>query len=280
MRALLAGLTALVPGISLADVSLAYPQQAQCTSAVQAMQISGSRMRFDSVMENKKYSMVFDGMEDMITMLDHAEHRYHQTEVDEDALDYNKDVISSTGTYIDNQMKTMQAQMKQQCAQLEKQGISCPDMDLSSVMLSAQAMMGQNSPKIEIRQSEIQQTVAGMACKTFDRYKNGIKTSEECYVEAKDFSMPEKDKKHLLRNMKVMLHYSDTFGGLSRKFSLPETAQASLPDPANKDILLAQTCLAPDGSQAGRIEVQISNAPVEETSFEIPAGYRLMNLTQ
>ncbi|MGH8050194.1 MAG: hypothetical protein ACREPB_05990 [Arenimonas sp.] len=263
-----------------ADVSLFYPQHAECKSTVAAMQISGSRMRFDSVMDSKKYSTVFDGMEDMITMLDHAEHRYHQTELDEDALDYNKDVMSSTGTFMDNQMKTVQAQMKQQCAQMEKQGMRCPDMDLSSMMQSAQAMMGQGTPKMEIRQSDKNQTTAGMACKTFERYENGIKVTEECYIAPKDFSMSDKDKKYLLRNMKVMLRYSDTFAGLTKKFSLPEPDQTSQPDPTNSDILLLQICLSPDGSEAGRIEVQISNALIDEASFEIPPGYQVMNMTQ
>ncbi len=261
-----------------ADVNLYYPQQAECKSTVSAMQISGSRMRFDSMMENKKYSTLFDGLEAVITMLDHDERQYHQTEVDEDALDYTRDVMSSTGIFMDKQMKTVEAQMKQQCDQIEKQGMHCPDM--SSMMQSAQAMMGQSIPSIEIKHSDKVQTIAGMACKTVERRENGIKVSEECYVEAKALSIPEKDRKYLLSNMKVMLHYSDSFSGLTKKFIKPVADGASLPDPANKDILLAKTCLAPDGSEAGRIEVQISAAVVEESRFAIPADYQMMDMIQ
>ena len=278
MRGMLIGLIALAPCVSQADVSLTYPQQAQCTSNVSAIQISASHLRLDSAIENKKYSMLLDGAEDMITMLDHSARQYHLTEVDDDALDYNKDVMSSTGTFMDKQMQAMQAQMKQQCVQMEKQGMSCPNMDLSSIMQTMQASAGQGAAKIEIKPSEKNKTVAGMACKSFDRYENGKKKSEECYIEAKDAVMSDKDKKYLLRNMKVMFHYSDSFSGLSEKFKMIDANQPTGPDPANKDILLSKTCYASEGSEAGRIEVQINNSAIDPTSFDIPAGYTSMSM--
>lgn len=271
---------ALTPSVSQADLSLIYPQQAQCKSNVSAIQISGSRMRFDSVMEDKKYSMLFGGMEDIITMLDHSGRQYHQTEVDEDALDYNKDVMSSTGTFMYKQMQAMQVQMKQQYAQMEKQGISCPNMDLSSIIQSMQASAGQGAAKIEIRPSEKNQIVAGMACKTFDRYENNNKKSEECYIEPKDMVMSDKDKKYLLRNMKVMTHYALSFAGLSEKLDIVDKQAPAQPDPSDKDILLSQICFSPDGSEAGRIEVQVSNAVIDEASFDIPPGYQVMSMTR
>ncbi|MEO8002760.1 MAG: hypothetical protein ABI644_12870 [Arenimonas sp.] len=269
----------LASGIASADVSLVYPQQTACKSTMTSMQISGSRMRMDSVMDNKKYSMLFDGTEDMITMLDHSNRQYHQTEVDEDALDYNKDVMSSTGTYIDNQMKTVQAQMKQQCAQMEKQGLSCPNIDLTSIMQNAQAIMGQGASQKEIRTSDKTQTLAGMTCRTFERYENGIRSSEECYIEQKDIPMSDLDKKYLLRNMKVMLHYTDTFAGLSEKFKMSDTGKASLQDPANSNLLLLKTCFMPDGNEAGQVVVQVSNETINESSFDIPSGYQVMSMT-
>jgi len=278
MQAILILSLAVLPTAALADVSLVYPQQAACKSTMTSIQISGSRMRMDSVMDSKNYSMLFDGMEDMITMLDHSSRQYHQTEVDEDALDYDKDVMSSTGTYIDNQMKAVQAQMKQQCAQMEKQGFSCPNMDLSSIMQNAQAMMGQSAPKMEIRASDKAQTVAGMACKTFDRYENGIRASEECYVEQKDMPMPDKDKKYLLRNMKVMLHYGDTFTGFSEKLKMTDAEKSSLPDPANSNLLLSKTCFSPVGDEVGQVVVQVSNEIIDASGFAIPAGYQVMNM--
>lgn len=280
MRAMLISFLALVSGVSQADTSLIYPQQAQCKSNVLALQISGSRTRYDSVSENQPYSMLFDGTEDIITTLDHSNRRYHQVEVDEDALDYNKDVMSSAGTFMGNQMQNLQAQMKQQCAQMEKQGMSCPNMDLSSIMQSAQVMAGQNASKIELRPGDKNKTVAGMACKTYERYENGRKQSEECYIEPKDLVMSEKDKKYLLRNMKVMTHYALSFAGLSEKLNIVDKQAPAQPDPADKDILLSQVCFAPDGSEVGRIEVQVSNAAIDEASFDIPAGYQVMSMTQ
>jgi len=281
MRSLPLAFVLLLPSIALADVSLTYPQQAQCKSSMSLIQISGSRMRVDSAMEDKKYSMLFDGMEDLITALDHDRHSYHQIEVDEDALDYNQDVMSSTGNYIGNQMNALQAQMKEQCAQMQKQGMSCPNIaDISAMMQTAQAMSGLGSPVIEIKPGNKNQTIAGMPCNTIDRYQNGRKSSEECYVEPKDFSMSEKDKKYLLRNLKVMVQYSSTFSGLAEKFKMAAPDKPVQPDPANKDILLSQVCFAPDGSEAGRIEVQISNAAIDETSFDIPPGYQVMKMSE
>lgn len=279
MKRQLAASLLLTSGVASADVSLVYPQQVACNSTMTSIQISGSRMRMDGEMDSKKYSMLFDGSEDMITMLDHSSREYHQTEVDEDALDYSKDVMSSTGTYIDKQMNAVQAQMKQQCAQMEEQGFSCPNMDLSSLLQNAQAMMGQSTPQMEIKASDKTQIVAGMACKTFDRYENGIKASEECYIEPKDMPMPDKDKKYLLRNLKVMLHYGDTFTGLSEKLKMADTEKSSLPDPANSDLLLSKICFTPDGNEAGQLVVQVSNQIIDASGFAIPAGYQVMNMT-
>lgn len=280
MRAVLISFLALVSGMSQADTSLIYPQQAQCKSNVLALQISGSKTRYDSLSENQPYSMLFDGTEDIITTLDHANRRYHQVEVDEDALDYNKDVMSSAGTYIGNQMQGLQAQMKEQCAEMEKQGINCPDMDLSSIMQNAQAMTNQQASKMELRLSETTNTVAGMPCKTFDRYENDNKESQECYVEPKNMVMSDIDKKYFLRNMKVMTHYALSFAGLSEKLSNVDKQAPAQSDPADKDILLSKICFAPDGSEVGRIEVQVSNAAIDEASFDIPAGYQVMSMTQ
>ena len=280
MQSALMAVVLLFPSVALADVSLTYPQQAQCKSSMSLIQISGSRMRFDSVMENKKYSMLFDGLEDVITMLDHSGRQYHQTEVDEDALDYNKDVMSSTGTFMDKQMQTLQAQMKQQCAQMEKQGVSCPNMDLSSIMQSAQAMAGAQASKIELRPSDTAKTIAGMACKSIERYENDNKKSEECYVEAKDMVVSDKDKKYLLRNMKVMTHYALSFAGLSEKPNMGDKQAPSQPDPADKDILLSKICFSPDGNEAGRIEIQMNSSAIDQASFDIPPGYKIMGMTQ
>lgn len=76
-------LLAFMPRVVLANISLIYPQQMQCKTTAAAILISGSRMRFDSVMQGGKYSMLFDGMEDMISSLAHADRSFHQIEVDE-----------------------------------------------------------------------------------------------------------------------------------------------------------------------------------------------------
>ncbi|MGH8106282.1 MAG: hypothetical protein ACREO2_08180 [Arenimonas sp.] len=269
----------IVPGVALADVSFTYPQLAGCETKMLSIQVAGSRMRIDSPMQGHKFSMLFDGLEDMVTSLDHQNHSFYQIEVDEDALDYNADVMSSTGTYIGNQMNTMQAQMKQQCAQMEKQGFSCANMpDMASMMQSVQAMSAQQMPVIEVKQSDKNQTVAGMACKTYDRFQNGIKTSEECYVEPKDILMLEKDKKYLLRNLKVLYRHAKTMTGLTDKLMPATNTAASVSDPADKDFLVSQVCFAPSGNEVGRIEVQIGNTPIDESSFEIPPGYQAMKL--
>lgn len=270
---------AVTPSIALADISLVYPQQPQCQSKLSAIQLSGSRMRMDSVMQGRSYTMLFDGMEDIITSLDHLNHSFHQTEVDEDALDYNADVMSSTGTFMNKQMNAVQAQMKQQCAQMEKQGMSCANMpDMASMMQSAQAMAAGQMPVIEIRPSEKVRTVAGMSCKTYERHENGRRISEECYVETKELVMPEKDKKYLIRNMKVMQHFAKSMTGLTDKLMPGKNQESGQADPADRDFLLSQVCFAADGSEAGRIEVQISNAMIDAGSFEIPPGYQIMNL--
>ncbi len=270
----------MTPCIALADISLVYPQQSQCESNLSAIQVSSSRMRIDSVMQGRKYSMLFDGMEGIVTSLDHSNHSFHQIEVDEDALDYNTDVMSSTGNFIANKMNEMQAQMKKQCEQMEKQGYGCANMpDMASMMQNAQSMATGQMPVIEIKSTDKIQAVAGMACKTYDRYQNGIRSSEECYVETKNLVMPDKDKKYLLRNMKVMHHFAKSMIGLTDKLMAGNEKTSGMPDPADRDVLLSQICFSPDGDEAGRIEAQISNMTINAGNFEIPPGYSAMNIS-
>ena len=134
-------------------------------------------------------------------------------------------------------------------------------------------------PVIEIKSTDKIQTVAGMACKTYDRYQNGIRSSEECYVETKDLVMPDKDKKYLLRNMKVMHHFAKSMIGLTDKLMAGNEKTSGMPDPADRDVLLSQICFSPDGDEAGRIEAQISNMTINAGNFEIPPGYSAMNIS-
>lgn len=269
----------LMPGLASADISFNYPQQAHCQSKMSVIQLSGSRMRMDGETDGRKYTMLFDGMEDIITSLDHSSQSYHQMEVDEDALDYNADVMSSTGNFVGNQMNAIQAQMNKQCEELEKQGGSCAGMpDLASIMQNAQSMASGQKPMMEIKPSDKVQAVGGIACKTYDRYQNSMRSSEECYVETKDMTMPDKDKKYLLKNMKVMQHFVKSMTGFATKLMPGKDKVQAQSDPADSDFLLSQVCLSPDGNEAARIEVQISNATIAEGSFEIPPGYRVMNL--
>jgi hypothetical protein len=143
-------LTLSIVGAARADVSIDYAIDGDCAMEPSGMKVSGSRLRVDTRSGGGDGSGLFDGMEDMATYLDHERRTFNEMEVDLDAADYMGDVAKSSVHFVDREMEKMQAQMKDACEQMQKQGMDCPQlmsMDPRALAEMAQAMGGNASPE-------------------------------------------------------------------------------------------------------------------------------------
>src|SRR4249919_1537524 len=207
MKSMLVAGCLLLSPVAFADAELRYRIEGSCPTQFDVVQVSGSQVRIDMRATETNMTALFDGSEDLVTYLMHDQHRYQQIEVDEDALDYTTDVANSTGTYIDKQMQKMQGMLQQQCAQAPKgrAGGVCanmPDMKQMMQMLPAAA-----PPKVELRVTDRQATVAGVACSVAERWENGVRAQEECHADPATLAIAEPDRRGLVRGIKVMQRY-------------------------------------------------------------------------
>jgi hypothetical protein len=151
-----------------ADVSLTWTAQGgPCPVEPTALYVQGSMLRADTRQAGMDFSMIYDGVEQLGTQLDHNQRTVYQTEFDDDALDFQGDVAHATGVRVDKEMGKAQVEMEQakvqmaeQCRELERQGMACPQIampDLSAMMdpenmqalmEQQQAAMAQMDPKM------------------------------------------------------------------------------------------------------------------------------------
>jgi hypothetical protein len=87
----------LLPCCALADTTLTYRGDDGCSGDFDQIQMKDAWLRMDT-RQGGDNSMIYDGAEKLVTFVDHQQHRFMQTELDEDAIDLQKDIMSSLRT--------------------------------------------------------------------------------------------------------------------------------------------------------------------------------------
>ncbi len=259
----------LAPATEAASI-IRFAKTGECDSELDALKIDGNQFRADSRVDGQGTSLLYDGVERLMTTLMHDSRQFMQTEVDEDALDYQGDVADSTGNYMNKQMEKMEAQMAQQCAQMRKQGMECPQMDLRGMM---QGMVANQMPTW--RDLERDGESAGIACRWWERAQGGRKVREECIAKVGAWPIGERDRRGLERGLLVMQRYGNNMMGMMRGLTGNDAPRSGMP----KDgVAIAQVCYGADGGESGRVAATFAEAKVEAADFEIPSDYAQMRM--
>lgn len=87
-------LSCLLPCCALADTTLTYRGDDGCAGDFDRLRMKDAWLRMDTL-EGSDSSMIYDGSEKLVTFADHAQHRFLQAEIDEDAIDLQKDIMES-----------------------------------------------------------------------------------------------------------------------------------------------------------------------------------------
>jgi hypothetical protein len=250
-----------------ADATLRYRMDGACPVLAESIEISGSRLRVETVMDGERFVSVFDGDEDLLTSLMPADRTYHQTEVDEDAADYTADVSASTTVFMDKQMAQVGERLREQCAQLQKQskGFDC------SQMMDLQAMMTTAVPAtaaLSVVDTGRDETIGDVTCRWREWTQAARKTREECDAGATALPLPDADRRGLARGIKVMQRFTDSFSAMRDRYggdASPAAPKGQLP--------VAVRCFGPDGRPTGQVRLDIVQTPLDPARFGIPDGY-------
>jgi len=87
-------LTCLLPCCAIADTTLTYRGDDGCAGDFDRLRMKDAWLRMDT-REGSDSSMIYDGSEKLVTFADHGQRRFMQTEIDEDAIDLQKDIMES-----------------------------------------------------------------------------------------------------------------------------------------------------------------------------------------
>ena len=248
------------------------PDSGACPVEILGVKIDGGRFRIDTRSQELEGTLLYDHAERLMTSLMHDQRQYMQIEVDEDALDYQGDVATSTGNYMDKQFEKIEAQMAQQCADLRKQGMDCPmaNMDMRGMM---KGMM--SSQVLAWRDTGRDGESGGVACRWWERTQGGRKVMEECSAKVAALPIAERDRRGLERGMQVMHRYGSNMMGMMKGITGDAAAPAGLP----KDALsIVQLCFGPDGKESGRVVATFAEQQIAEAGFQIPSGYTQLRM--
>ena len=95
-RAACALAASLLSAQAIADATISYRVDGTCTGDFDEVQLKDHWLRADSH-QGGDNSMVYDGAEKLAYFIDHGAHNFMEVELDEDAIDLQKDVMTSLG---------------------------------------------------------------------------------------------------------------------------------------------------------------------------------------
>jgi len=87
----------VLPYCAGADTTLGYRGDAGCAGDFDQVRMKDSWLRMDTH-QGSDSSMIYDGAEKLVTFVDHGQRRFMQAELDEDAIDLQKDIMASLNT--------------------------------------------------------------------------------------------------------------------------------------------------------------------------------------
>ena len=344
--ALIFALAAALPAIAFADDTITYRSEGGCNGDFDRVEMKSSFLRVDSGNGGRAGSMIYDHSEKLAYFIDHGSHTFMQTELDEDAIDLQGDIMKSLRTKMRNQsgldpfqmaqslcpnmassaggrdrqpdepvdcgngvsvggpmtgadgkpmsreemmaamkngqmpamdpntQQMMQKMMEQQLARMTPEQRAQVQRGLASSggsmgmpgMPDGNATPAPPPPKPErIDRDAGEADVGGITCMRREHLRGGELVREDCYTTAAGLHLGDVETRRIARFTKAMRSWSRSL--------VPDGAQPESDD----RVLVRRVCYA-GGHESGRATLAIDTAPISESRFEVPAGYKPMDL--
>lgn len=343
---LLFAMAAALPALALADDTITYRSEGGCNGDFERVEMKSSFLRVDSGGGAHSGSMIYDHSEKLAYFIDHGSRTFMQTELDEDAIDLQGDIMKSLRTKMRNQggvdpfemaqslcpnmassaasrdrqpdepidcgngmsiggamtgangkpmsrdemmaamkngqmpamdpnmQQMMQKMMEQQLARMTpeqraqvQRGLAnaggAPMMPGMPGMTAPQAAPPPKPERIDRDAGEAD--VGGITCTRREHLRGGELVREDCYTSAAGLHLGEVETRRIARFTKAMRAWSRTL--------VPDGVQPE----ADDRVLVRRVCYA-GGHESGRATLAIDTAPISESRFEVPAGYKPADL--
>jgi hypothetical protein len=333
------------PMLAFADDTITYRSEGGCNGDFDRVEMKSYFLRVDSGDGGHAGSMIYDHSEKVAYFIDHGSHTFMQTELDEDAIDLQGDIMKSlrtkmrreggvdpfelakslcpgmgastasrdrlpdepvdcgNGTTIGgapagangkpmsrdemmaamkngempaldaNTQAMMQKMMEQQMARMTpeqraemQRGLASGGMAMMPGMPGAGASAAPPPSKpARVDRDAGEAEVGGIACLRRQHLRGGELVREDCYAAASGLHLGEVETRRIARFTKAMRAWSESL--------VPDGAKSESDD----RVLVRRICYA-GGHESGRATLAIDTAPIGAARFEVPAGYKPVDL--
>ena len=292
-----------------ADAVLEYEGgDAACHGDFTRVAVQGLSLRIDSPPPSQDMSFIYDAAEKSGIALDRQRRQFFEMEFDDDAIDFESDVMKSTSTMVNKKVEQSQAQMAASgagCTPGRDRGCPAggpnamagmPPMDpkLIEQMMQqnaqhmtpeqrAQMQQAMNNmrtsgyfgpqPEPVVESTGEQRTVGGITCSVERVSLEGQLQREDCRAALDGLGLDPADAKRLLRAMLRMQKFSNAISqNLNIKFA--PTIRREKVDAQH--LLVSRRCFD-QGRQSGAANLQVRHESAPADWFTPPQGYSRMD---
>jgi hypothetical protein len=289
-----------------ADAVLEYAgSDAECHADFVRVAVEGLSMRIDSAPPAQDMSMVYDAAEKVGVALDHKRKQFFELEFDDDAIDFQSDVMKSTSNMVDKKTRQMQAQMlpgrspsapgtsppgtMQQAAngmpqvdpklmeQMMQQNMEHMTREQRARMESAMKNMRSSGyfgpqPEPVVETTGEKREVGGLSCNVERVTLDGVLLREDCRTTLDAIGLDAADLKRMQRTIQRMQKYA---GAVTSNLRLGRNVKRDNADPEH--LLVERRCFD-QGKPIGDVTLRVRHETAPAAWFVTPADYGRMDM--
>ena len=280
-----------------ADAVLEYSgSDAGCHADFVRVAVQGLSMRIDSAPPAQDMSMVYDSAEKVGVALDHKRKQFFELEFDDDAIDFQGDVMKSTSNMVDRKTEQMQKQLPPGAMQPGANGMPQVDPKLMEQMMQqnmehmtkeqraqteaamknmrASGYFGpQSEPVVEVTGEK--REVGGLACTVERVTQDGQLLHEDCRASLDAIGLDPADVKRMLRVILRMQKYASSVTANLRLVKNLKSVQRDNVDPQHP--LVERRCFD-QGKPSGDVTLRVRSETVPADWFVTPPDYAPMDI--
>ena len=293
-RTIVAAALLLVANAARADAVLEYSgSDAGCHADFVRVAVQGLSMRIDSAPPAQDMSMVYDSAEKVGVALDHKRKQFFELEFDDDAIDFQGDVMKSTSNMVDRKTEQLQKQLPPGAMQPGASGMPQVDPKMMEQMMQQnmehmtkeqraqmeEAMKNMRSSGYFGPQSEPvteatgeKREIGGLACTVERVTQDGQLLYEDCRTTLDAIGLDPADVKRMQRVILRMQKYANS---VTANLRLVKSAHRDKVDPQHP--LVERRCFD-QGKPSGEVTLRVRSEPLPADWFVTPSDYGRMDM--
>ena len=270
-----------------------------CHADFARVAIQGLSLRIDSAPPSQDISLVYDAAEKVGVALDHKRRQFFEMEYDDDAIDFQSDVMKSTSNMVDRKTEQMVAQlppevrssMKQQGAnnlpqidpkameQMMQQSLQSMPKEQRAQMEAAMKNLrtsgypgfgSQTEPVIEVTGEK--REVNALSCALERVTQDGALVREDCRTTLDALGLEAADLKRLQRAIARMQKFASA---ITDNLRLARGMNRDHADPQH--LLIERRCFE-EGKPIGEVTLRVRQQAAPAEWFVTPPGYSRMDM--